>query len=41
VLGLLIEAFKELDGENQALRARIEALEGVTRGRPTPAPADG
>jgi hypothetical protein len=32
VIGLLVEAFKELDGENQALRARIEALEGNRRG---------
>jgi hypothetical protein len=41
VLGLLIEAFKELDGENQALRARVEALEGVRRGGPSAAAAHG
>ena len=31
VVGLLIEAFKELDGENQALRERVEALESASR----------
>ena len=32
VIGLLIEAFKELDTENKALRARVDALEGTRRG---------
>lgn len=32
VIGLLVEAFKELDTENRALRARVDALEGTQNG---------
>jgi hypothetical protein len=39
VIGLLIEGFKELDKENRALRARIDTLEGATRGRQAAAAA--
>lgn len=41
MIGLLIEALKELDGQNEALRARIEALESGTASRPSVAAACG